>query len=145
SGRTLQIDVTNLKRLFEFARERGWIWGNPMTEIKKYKAKTKKIQIPTSEEVQKILFYLRGREFIPGPDGKKAADFIEFLCLSGVRCQGAQTVQWEDIDFDRGIMLVTEKGSKTREVNLFPGLRTWLETRRKPKGLLFPRTHRVKK
>jgi integrase/recombinase XerD len=145
SGRTLQIDVTHLRRVFDLAKERGWIWGSPLASIKAYKANSKKVQIPTTADVQKVLAYLRGPEFVPGPDGKKAADFIEFLCLSGVRCQGAQTVRWEQIDFDRGVMPVTEKGNKTREVDLFPGLRSWLEARRQPAGLLFPRTHKLKR
>jgi integrase len=145
SGRTAQVDMSHLRRVFDFAREQGWIWNNPLSQIKRYKANTGKVHVPTKEEVNKVLDYLRGPDCVTGADGQKAADFIEFLCLSGLRCQGARTVRWEDVHFDAGHLVVTEKGSKTREVDLFPGLRAWLEARRQPKGLLFPRTHQIKR
>lgn len=144
SGRTVQIDTTHLRRVFELAKEKGWMLGNPMASIKPYKANPKKVRIPTTEDVKKVLDHLRGPDCVTVIDGKKAADFIEFLCLSGVRCQGAQTLRWEQINFERGVFPVTEKGNKTREVNLFPGLRTWLEARRQPSGLLFGKTHQLK-
>lgn len=144
SGRTVQINVTQLRRLFDFAKQRGWIWKNPMADMKRYKATAKKVSIPSTEDVGKVLAHLRSLEGATSNDAKKAADFIEFLCLSGVRCQGAQTLRWEQIDFERGVFPVTEKGSKTREVNLFPGVRAWLEAHRQPSGLLFPRTHTLK-
>ena len=145
SGRTAQVDMTHLRRVFDLAQERGWTWNNPCSQLKRYKAVTKKVHVPTTSEVKAVLEYLRSSECVTSADGKKAADFIELLCLSGLRCQGARTLRWEHIDFEAGHLTVTEKGSKTREVDLFPGLRAWLEVRRKPEGLLFPKTHRLKK
>ncbi|MCC7518724.1 MAG: site-specific integrase [Verrucomicrobiae bacterium] len=145
SGRTAQVDMTHLRRVFDLAKERGWIWANPLSQLKRYRANTKKVHVPTTEAVTKVLAYLRGPKCVTGADGMKAADFIELLCLSGLRCQGARTLRWEHIDFDAGHLTVTEKGNKTREVDLFPGLRAWLEVRRQPEGLLFPKTHRLKK
>jgi integrase len=145
SGRTAQVDMTHLRRVFDLAKDRGWIWTNPLAQLNRYKANTKKVHVPTTDEIKKVLGYLRSSNCSTIDDGKKAADFIELLCLSGLRCQGAQTLRWENINFELGHLTVTEKGNKTREVDLFPALRAWLETRRKPKGLLFPKTHHLKR
>ncbi len=142
SGRTTQIDATHVRRLFAFAKDRGWAWIDPTAHLPAYPTGHKRVHVPKTEEIKAVLAFLRGNECVTKEDGKKAADFIEFLCLSGLRCQGAQTIRWEDIDFERGHLTVTEKGNKTREVDLFPGLRTWLEARRQPSGLLFPNTHK---
>jgi integrase len=141
SGRSAQVDMTHLKRVFSLAKDRGWRWDNPIEDIKPYKHTSKKIQIPDSEEIAKVLNYLRTQCHYKTA-GKKAADFIEFLCLSGCRAQGAQTIKWEDIDFNKGVMTVTEKGNKSRQVDLFDGLRKFLEARREASGLLFPASKR---
>ncbi len=143
SGRTAQVDMTHLRRLFTVAKDRGWRWDNPVEEIKPYKHKAKTIRVPEPEEIKKILEFLRNYQPHFKDAGNKAADFIEFLCLSGCRTQGAQTVSWEDINFEKGTMTVTEKGNKARIVDLFDGLRQFLQVRRKPSGLLFPGTFRT--
>jgi integrase len=142
SARTAQVDMTHLRRLFNLAKERGWRWDNPVEELPSYKHTTKKIRIPEPAEIAKVLTYLRSHPFHFKNAGRKAADFIEFLCLSGCRVQGAQTIRWEDIDFEKGTMVVTEKGKKTRTVDLFEGLRRFLTERRQSSGLLFPGTPR---
>jgi integrase len=136
SGRTANLDLIHLRKLFRFARDRGWRWDEPTRDLEPFAHRAKTIVIPTREQVVAVLQWLR--RFPDHPDYPKAADFVEFLGLSGCRLQGAQTIRWEDIDFDRVIFKVTEKFSKTRIVDIFPWLLPFLQARRKEKGLLFP-------
>jgi integrase len=136
SGKTANLDLTFFRKLFLFAKGRGWRWDNPTDQVEGFKHRTKRIAIPTREEVLSILEWLHRHS--DHPDYPKAADFIEFLALSGCRLHGAQTIKWADIDFERKIFQVTEKFSKTRIVDIFPWLMPFLTARRKTNGLLFP-------
>lgn len=149
SHRTVDLDRGYLKRFFDLAIQQGWRWDNPVTAVpRKKKTATErneeknKRHIPADGDVQKVLDYLRSRNCDTNSADfhrrVRAADFVEFLAISGVRCLGAQTVRWEDVNFEKGTIKVTEKFSGSREVNLFPALRAWLEIRKKERGLLFP-------
>lgn len=140
SGRTANLDLQALRRFFSVAVERGWIWRNPAKEIPAFEHKYAKRHIPTSDDVYKVLSYLRKGHWHTSvdQDRKKAADFLEFLAFSGVRLGGAQTIKWQDVNFEKGYFEVTEKGEKTRRVNLFPQLREFLFKIKKEAGQIFP-------
>ena len=110
SKRTANVDLIHFKRFFDYAVKMGWVWENPTSQIKQYAYKPKLIHIPERHEIEAVLKFLRAYR----KDTVQAADFIEFLALSGVRLEGAQTITWESISFDRNTFNVTEKGRKTR-------------------------------
>ena len=141
SGRTANLDLIHTRKVFHLAIERGWRWDNPTERIKPFPHKEKKVPVPSTEEIKSVLQAMRdGRLRI---QALKAADFIELLALSGLRFAEAQTLTWEDIDLEKGILIVRDgKGGKSRVVDLFPALRSFidrlLDGKPKPRGIIFP-------
>lgn len=142
SGRTANHDLTAIRKLFKLAVEKGWRWDDPTREIKQFPHKEKKVPVPSLDEIKSVLEAMRdGRMLV---QSRKAADFVELLALSGLRLAEAQALAWEDIDLEKGTLIVCEgKGGKSRVVDVFPALKTFLERlmehNPKPKGLMFPR------
>lgn len=144
SGHTANLDLQAFRRFFKMALEHSWCATNPAAEVPTFEHRAAKRHIPTAEEVNAVITFLRTHpHYIE--DRNKAADFIEFLALSGVRLEGAQTVKWEDIHVDQGYFQVTEKGDKTRRINIFPQLKEFFnkhlkefaDKNIKPKGYVF--------
>ncbi len=125
SGRTANHDLTAIRKLFKLAVEKGWRWDDPTQGIKAFPHQEKKVPVPSLEEIKSILAAMR--------DGRmrkcfKAANFVELLALSGLRLAEAQALLWEDIDLQKGILIVREgKGGKSRIVDLSPSLRAFTE------------------
>jgi site-specific recombinase XerD len=136
SGHTANLDLQSFKRFFSLAIENGWTANDPTQGIQGFSHTKKPVHIPTNPDIQTVLKWLRLSQ---SKDRQKGANFVEFLHLSGVRIEGAQTIDSELIFFDKDFMRITEKGKKTREVPLFPQLKKFLLERFKDhKGLLFP-------
>ena len=82
--------------------------------------------VPTREQFASILAAVREQA-----NGAHAADFIEFLGASGLRKGEAYTLQWRDVDFDAGTVLVGRGGNTKnhteRLLPMFERLRAVLE------------------
>ncbi|MCC7518814.1 MAG: tyrosine-type recombinase/integrase [Verrucomicrobiae bacterium] len=142
SGRTANHDLTALRKVFKLAVEKGWRWDDPSREIAQLPHKEKKVPVPSLEEIKLVLLAMRdGRMRF---EAQKAAVFIELLALSGLRRAEAQALAWEDVDFEKGLLIVRDgKGGKPRIVDLFPSLRAFMERllggHGESTGLIFPR------
>jgi integrase len=135
SGHTANLDLQSLKRFFNLAIENGWTANDPTERIKTFTHTKKPVHIPTTADLQTVLKWIRSSQ---SDDRQKAGNFVEFLSLSGLRVEGAQTIERDKIFFDKDYMQVTEKGRKVRDVPLFPQLKAFLRKYESHKGLLFP-------
>lgn len=106
----------NLRAPKEYA---GW------DEIKAGKTQNKNFAIPTRQEFDSIV-----QNLFQQPGGQFCGDLVEFLGVSGCRKGEAMALQWRDVDFTGGSLLVGRDGiSKThrsRTIPLFDRLRACL-------------------
>lgn len=118
---------------------------NPCDDVQRFPERNQERVAPTLEEIQAVLKVLRDGSI--RSEGLKAADFVEFLSLSGCRLAEAGEIVWERVFFEHGYILVRGKSDqdrnyKERKIPLFPGLRQLLERLYSeclnPAGLIFP-------
>ena len=141
SGRTANHDLTALRKVFRLAAEKGWRWNDPTRDIAAFPHREKVVPVPSLDEIKAVLTVLRDGRM--QKQCQKTANFIELLALTGLRLAEAQALRWEDIDMEKGTLVVGEgKGGKSRIVDLLPSLLAFIERlldgHLKPVGLLFP-------
>lgn len=127
SGRTFNVDRETLHMLFKYAGKLGVVSKNPIDAIPKRKEKKAVVTPPTREQFTEMLTFLREHKV-----SREAVPFVEFLAYTGVRLEEATQVLWRDIDFTKGLILVTggERGTKNhqqRSIPLFPPAKALLE------------------
>jgi integrase len=126
SAGCLNSELDQLRMVFKRAMKDGIISEDPTKEIERVKVVNKKPVIPSHLQFMKLITYLRGQL------NDNAADFVESLAYSGMRCWENAEALLSDVDFIKGKFTVTagEKGTKNSEVRtipLFPALRTLWE------------------
>jgi site-specific recombinase XerD len=125
SGRTVNLDLIHIRKLFRYARdEMGLRWDIPTDGIKSFPHEEKQIFVPSQDQIDQVIQVLKT---FPIRNGRKAASFIQFLRLSGVRLEEAQNALKAKIDLSRNLMEVRGKGAKWRIIDLFPALKGFLE------------------
>jgi site-specific recombinase XerD len=119
--------VRSIKRLFNFLESEGLIEVNPTRRIKTPDPKQRE---PKAIALQDFLALLTVTE------GKSALDrrdraIILLLADTGIRVGGLVGLRVQDVDLERGLVTVTEKGNKTRLVPFTKptseALQAWLE------------------
>ncbi len=138
---------------FNYAKGQGWLNKAETTAadaLAAVKVKRTPPEIFTPEEMDALLCHASER-FLP---------YLALIAFGGVRAdeitddepmpgQSKGQLRWEDIDFDRGVVNVPEKVSKTirRKIEMQPNLRAWLAPYRGRKGFIYevdPSTDRAK-
>jgi len=146
SGRSANLDLIHIRKVFRLALERHWRLDDPTTGLKMFAHKEKMIAVPSFEEVRKVINSLRELPLRNG-SGIRASEFIELLALSGLRLKEAQSLKWGDIDWQRKVLIVRQgKGDKPRDVDLFSALHNFLHKLQKERGgasdeHIFPSSH----
>ena len=118
SARSFNYERDALRQLFEYARKNlRIILENPADTVKKRKQDKPQIVIPSKAQFCALLAQMRQE-----PKAQDAAYLIEFLGYSGLRLGEAIQVQWQDVNFDLGTLLVTggENGTKNHEARSIP-------------------------
>ncbi len=145
SGRSANLDLIHIRKVFRLALERNWRLDDPTVGIKMFAHKEKVVAVPSFTEVRKVIGCLRELPLRNG-SGIRAAEFIELLALSGLRLREAQMLKWGDLDWQRKVLVIRHgKGDKPRDVDLFSALHYFLQTLEKERGgvpdeLIFPPT-----
>jgi len=127
SASTYNKEFETLNRLFEYAIQEGIILDNPSKVIKRRKVTDKAILIPSRKEFQILIETL----FKSDSRYAEALTLVKLLALSGMRLTEATSIKWGEIDFEKGIFVVTggtagTKNRLVRHVPLFPGLKNLL-------------------
>lgn len=78
-------------------------------QFKKYKEEYKPRKIPTTEEVKRLLKAI---------NNKTLRTAVYFLAMGGLRIEELTNMNQEDIDWERGAIIVKGKGNKTRIIPL---------------------------
>lgn len=131
---TINGFIRAVRRLFHYLEEEGLISNNPARKLRRIKDGAKE---PRGIEREDFLALLKTT--CAGTDldlRDRASLFVLFD--TGCRIGGLCGIKLEDIFFDRGLLRLTEKGSKTRYVPFLPitaqALRAWLEVRPQNRG-----------
>jgi integrase len=120
-----------LSVLFEFARKRRWCANNPLAEIEKVKWRGAEPEVLTPEQFAKLLENA-SPETLP---------YWAIGGFAGLRSAELERLEWQDIDFERGLVEVTPSKSKTasrRHVQIQPCLSAWLAPYRSHTGKVCP-------
>lgn len=132
SGRsysTVNHSIDAIRRILDIAVEHGQLVVNPLQGRGiKVKRNPWKPALPEATVINAIFDEIE-RHGGSGSRSRDAADFCRFLAYTGCRLSEAKTVEWKDVDFQRGVLHVrgTKTAAANREVPLIPPARRLLE------------------
>ncbi len=124
-------------QLFRFARSKRYLPKNEPTVVDEIKVSVNregKIEIYTIPEMRQLLRYAP----------KKLLPFFVLGAFAGLRSQEIMRLEWEDIKFDQGFVLVSAAKSKTasrRLVPIAPVVKNWLFRIKKTSGRVMEYGH----
>ena len=119
-----------LRKLLELAIKGGARLDDPAADLKKVKVRKSAKRMPERADFVKILASIRAQK---KRASLEAANFVEFMALSGTRHHEAKSVRWEDVGADWIVVSGGELGTKnlkTRRVPIIPPMRVLLERMR---------------
>lgn len=126
--------LVRLNGLFAFGVKRGFVRENPVGKLDKPRSNAPEADFLTIRETAALL----------SACPPEALPAVAVQLFAGVRKSEAERMNWEHVDFERGVVRVIQrKGTGSRReiirmVPLLPALRAWLEPRRKLSGPVFP-------
>jgi integrase len=137
SASRFNATIATLKRVFAEAVSAGVIAKNPAESIERIPEIIRKPQLPTREQLQKVIAYLES-----SPESRRAVNMVKFMLYSGLRIGEVRKLKREDIT-EHGIRVGESKNGEDGFVPILPELRDVIE-KLPPTGLLFkihnPRT-----
>jgi integrase len=123
--------VSVLRHVLSVAVEAGVVYSNAAAAVKRAPVRGKKIALPSVEQFNALIAEMRNGH---SRDSKNSADLAAGLAYTGCRIGEAREIEWRDIDFEAGEVVV--RGDATT------GTKNW-ELRRVPlipdAGALFQR------
>jgi integrase len=125
--------VSILRHVLNIAVEAGVIYGNAAVAVKRAPVRPKEIELPTIDKFNSLIAEMRNGH---SRDSINCADFASGLAFTGCRLGEAAQIQWRDLDFDAGEIVVrgdAETGTKNwslRRVPMIPDARALLERMR---------------
>lgn len=132
SSETIAGHFRALRRFFNWLEEEGILQTNPIRKIKAPKSRRLEPKGVSPKDLQALLDTTKSGRL---SDLRDRA-IILFLADTACRVAGLCGLQVEDIDLEKGLAVVREKGNKAREVPFNPptaqALRAWLKVR--PQG-----------
>ncbi len=134
ANRSINLEINALRCVFNYADDLGMLHDNPMRKVKGLRETTKIDHwIPTPEELAR--FVAEAEKTYSGP---VLAAWIWTLAYTGMRPSEALFLEWEDLDFENGRILIKPKPGnplktgKARYVEIHgelkPKLLAWRET-----------------
>lgn len=128
---SINIELRHLKSAFSRAKDWGYIKENPFSKIKPLREEQKPPAFISPEEMQHIMEYLRDKD-------QTFYRVVFFTLETGARRTEVFQVRWEDIDFERKVIILSGKGKKKRIVPLSSRLEKVLSEIKKERGKVFP-------
>jgi integrase len=123
--------VALLRHVFAVAVEAGVIYANPAAAVKRAQLRSKEIALPSSEKFNAMVVEMRNGH---GRFSRDCADFVEGLAYSGMRKGEANVLEWRNLDFAAGEIVVrgdaetgTKGGEGWRRVPMITDARTLFE------------------
>ena len=109
-----------LRHIFDVARSKGLIYGNPAADLERVPVRAKRLELPTLARFSAFIAEMRRAK---SRDSKNCADLAEGLAYTGCRIGEAINIEWRHVNFERGEILVigdAETGTKNGEVRNVP-------------------------
>ena len=119
-----------LRKMFNFARQRGWKGQNPAVGVLRFKERTRD-RFLDAVELRRFFAALQAE-----PDST-ARDFFLLSLLTGARRANVLAMRWDDIDLERGLWRIPHEKSKSGDalmVILAPHVVTLLMERKETVG-----------
>ena len=112
-----------LHSIFACGVRHGWCNSNPVDGVLKVCLKEAEISTLPLNQIERLL------RIAQRPSHRRCAAVVGLMLWAGVRPAEAQRLQWEDINWDEGVIVMPARHSKTggaRCLTLQPVLRRWL-------------------
>jgi integrase len=125
--------IALLRQVLNCAVDAGVIYANAAAALKRVAIRSKEIVLPSTDKFNALIVEMRNGH---GRDSRNCADFAAGLAFTGCRLSEANALEWRDIDFAAGEIVVrgdAETGTKNwelRRVPLIPDARALLERMR---------------
>src|SRR5215831_9035324 len=112
--------ISGLRHVFDVAKEAGVIYSNPAEHLERMPVRAKQLTLPSSDEFSQIVDVV---ERAGAWCSRDCADFLRGLAFTGCRKSEAAQVEWHDLDFEKGEIVVRgdpETATKNWEVRRVP-------------------------
>lgn len=125
--------LAGLRHVFDVAIEAGIIYGNPAAKLERVPVRAKQLTLPSREQ---FLQLVEAVEHAGAWCSRDCADLLRGLAFIGCRKGEAAQLEWRDVDFEAGEILVRgdpETGTKNwtvRRVPMIPDARALFERMR---------------
>lgn len=122
---------SRLATLFSFAKRQGYTPKNPMSDVERAKERGGEIGILTVAETARLL-------------ESADADTLPYWAIgafAGLRSAEIERLEWEEIDFEAGLIKLKASKAKTasrRLVQILPNLERWLAPYSTRRGMVCP-------
>jgi site-specific recombinase XerD len=124
SKTTANIRIRHIKSALSKAVEWNYLEENPAKNLKQYKVPKEKPKFLTEKEIKKVFSCIKNKTHLA---------VFNLLYLTGMRLSEALNLEWEDINFDEGFLVVRNKKDfhtknyKERHIPIHPKLNEYLE------------------
>src|SRR5262249_54424466 len=125
--------VALLRHILNVAIRAGVVYANPATGLKRAAIRSKKITLPSTKNFNALISEMREGH---SRNSRNCADFAGGLAFTGCRIGEAHQIEWRDIDFEAGEVIVRgdattgTKNWELRRVPLIPDARTLFQRMR---------------
>jgi integrase len=125
--------VAGLRHVFEVAKDKGIMYGNPAEKLERVRVRAKQLTLPSGDQFLQLVDAV---EHAGAWCSRDCADFLRGLAFTGCRKGEAGQITWRDVDFDAGEIVVrgdAKTGTKNwelRRVPLIPDARALLQRMR---------------
>jgi integrase len=123
--------ISLLRHIFQVGVETGVIYTNPAAALKRAPLRVKEVALPSTEQFGTLVEEMRAGH---SRDSIACADFAEGLAFTGCRKGEANALEWRDLDFKAGEIVVrgdavfgTKGGEGWRRVPMIPDARALFE------------------
>jgi integrase len=97
------VAVALLRDLLNVAIEAGAIYANPAATLKRTAIRATEIALPSTDKFNALLSEMRAAH---SRDSHNCADFVLGLAVTGMRKGEANALEWRDVDFEAGEIVV---------------------------------------
>ena len=122
-----------LRHVFEVAKDAGIIYSDPAEGLERVPVRAKQLTLPSGDQFLQLVDEI---EHAGAWCSRDCADFVRGLAFTGCRKGEAAQVEWRDLDFDKGEIVVrgdpetATKNWEVRRVPLIPEARALFERMR---------------
>lgn len=117
SSATARNRFASLQQFFRWAVDEGEVKNSPMAKMKPPRVSSKPPRVLSIEDLKKLLATCESDSTF---EGRRDNALIRVFITTGCRRAEISNLEIDDIDLDRGVMVVTGKGDRTRTVPLNP-------------------------